>query len=316
MDKQVTPFAPGALSFEAQALIRASKADNTRLAYDAALRDFDEYCRQRRVPSLPAAPEVVVAYLEFLARGQKTATIEVKLAAIHYEHDAKGAPDPTRHPAVRAIMAGIRRTLGTAGDKKDPVTLEALRPMVATLGDDLAGIRNRALLLVGFAGAFRRSELVALDLGDVKLQGGSVRIQIRRSKTDQAGAGAVKVIPRLDDDLCPVQALVAWLGASGIIAGALFRPIDRWGKLRASRLTGHAVATIVKAVAEAAGLDPAQFSGHSLRAGFATQAALAHAPEWEIQEVTGHHSAQVLRGYIRDSGSGQIDAIRRAFGEK
>lgn len=309
-------ISPTAIRDEAAALFRASQADNTRKAYESAWSDFEQFCGLTHVQALPASSDTLAAYLTFIARGQRVATIEVKLAAIHHRHEVSALPDPTREPAVRTIMDGIRRTLGTASDKKEPAALDVLRPMVAALSDDLAGTRNRALLLVGFAGAFRRSELVALDLADVKLQGASVRIQIRRSKTDQEGAGAAKVIPRLDDELCPVRALVAWLGASGITTGALFRPIDRWGKLRSSRLTGHAVATIIKAAAEAAGLDPAQFSGHSLRAGFATQAALARAPEWEIQEVTGHHSAQVLRGYIRNSGAGQVDAIKRAFGEK
>lgn len=312
---RIEPAGRVTLSVEAQELIRASKADNTKLAYSAARRDFEDFCRGGGVLAFPASVDTVVAYLEFLSRGQSTSTVEVKLAAIHFWHSAKELPDPTKHVAVRELMEGIRRTNGTAAVKKDPVTLDVLAPMAATCDDSLTGIRNRAILLLGYAGAFRRSELVGLAVADVRLSPASARIQLRRSKTDQRGEGRVKVIPRLDDDLCPVRALARWLSAAGITSGPIFRPIDRWGKLRDKPLTGHAVATIVKAAAESAGLDPAAFSGHSLRAGFATQSALAKTAEWEIQEVTGHRSQTILRGYIRDAGVGQMRAIRRAFGQ-
>jgi integrase len=213
------------------------------------------------------------------------------------------------------VHAGIGRENGTAPDRKAPITADTLRQLVSVQPPTLAGTRNKAILLVGFAGAFRRSELVALNYSDIALWPQRLEIIVRRSKTDQEGKGMKRIIPAIDDAaICPVKAMTDWLVASEIKRGPLFRKVDRWGNIRSKRVTGHAVAVIIKNAALAAGLDRAQFSGHSLRAGFVTQAAGNGVAEWQIQEVTGHKSTTVLRGYIRDEGLGQQEAIRRALG--
>jgi integrase len=316
MNRQVMPVDPEPISPGAARLIRQGKAANTQTAYRKAKKDFEEFCADRGLTAFPGTPATVMAYLECLAGGNDPTTIAVKVAGICYWHRLNSQPDPTQSELVRAMLAGIRRDADYVPDKKSPVLLDDLRVLVATLSTDLAGERNRALLLVGWAGAFRRSELSALTVADVRLEPGRVTLRLRRSKTDQTGKGRNKVIPALaDPNVCPVVALNRWLDASAITAGPLFRQIDRWGKLRPRGLSGHAVAEVIKRAAGDAGFDPARFSGHSLRSGYITQAERADVPEWKIQQVTGHKSTQTLRGYIQDAGMGQIDAVKKAFGE-
>jgi integrase len=214
-------------------------------------------------------------------------------------------------------MQGIRRKLGRAPTRKAAVTRDELVKMLATLPDSLQGKRDKAVLLMGFAGAFRRSEIVALNVEDVHIGKRAARITLKRSKTDQEGKGIVKHIPRLADlTLCPVGALQDWLDAANIQSGAIFRKVDRWGHVQRDRLNDREIARTVKRAATLAGLDARQFSGHSLRAGFVTQSANDNTPVLAIAQVTGHRSLATLQGYIRDAaGVEQIDAIRRAFGE-
>jgi len=238
------------------------------------------------------------------------------LAAIAAAHRLAKQPDPTVDEDVRMTMAGIRRERGTAPQKKAPALLPDLRKMLAALPDTLAGRRDRAVLLIGFAGAFRRSELVAIDVADIRLAA-KVTITVKRAKTDQEGKGLTKVIPRLTDkSLCPVAALKSWLEASGIKSGAVFRQIDRWGNVRNRRLTAQSVALIIKAAATGAGLEARQFAGHSLRSGFITEAAQAGVLSRDIMAQTGHKSETVMRGYIQDAGRGALSAAQAAFGER
>ena len=306
------------LSDRARAYVHASKARNTQRAYQTAWRGFEQYCAARNVPALPTSPTTIVEYLTTLAEhGQKVSTIQVKLAAITFAHRARNADhNPAQSETVRILMQGIRRKLGCAPIKKSPIARDELARMLATLGDSLQAKRDKAILLVGYAGAFRRSELAGLNVEDVRFTTKDALITLRRSKTDQEGEGTTKRIPMLTNaNLCPVRALRDWLDAAQIKSCALFRAIDRWGNARGGRLDYKSIALIIKRAATAAGLEARQFSGHSLRAGFATQAATDNAPEWEIAEVTGHKSPAVLRGYIRNAGLGQMRAIRRAFGE-
>ena len=299
---------------EVRGFVQASKADNTQRAYRAAWREFTHFCELRGVVVLPASPSAVVDYLTWLASRVKPATMQVKLAAVSFAHRMAHQPDPTGDESVRVVMAGIRRKLGTAPQKKAPATLGDIAKMVRALPDDLSGKRDRAVLLVGFAGAFRRSELVNLDVADVHFNGKGMIITLRRSKTDQEGAGTKKVIPNLEGDLDPTTALRTWLISAGLTSGALFRSVDRWGIVGTHRMNDRIVARIVKVAATAAGLEPRQFSGHSLRSGFITSAATSGAAEWQIQEISGHRSERVLRGYIRDAGLGGQAAVRAAFG--
>ena len=251
-----------------RALMLAGKAENTVRAYRAAWREFTWFCESQGVPAMPASPSDVVVYLAWLACRVKPSTLQVKLAAVSFAHRMAHQPDPTNDESVRVMTAGIRRKLGTAPQKKAPATCAEIAKMVGALPDDLRGKRDRALLLVGFAGAFRRSELVGLDVADVRFDSTAMAVLVRRSKTDQEGAGMTKVIPYLDDELDPASALRGWLTAANIASGPLFRRVDRWGRVGAGRLLGRTVARVVKAAAESAGLEPRQFAGHSLRSGF------------------------------------------------
>ena len=207
---------------------------------------------------------------------------------------------PTDSEAVKATLRGIRRTVGAAKVKKAPAVAAKVRAMVALAPDGLKGLRDCALLLLGFAGAFRRSELVALDVADIAETETGLLVTIRRSKTDQEGEGVTIAIAR-GDVACPVKALRAWLDAAGIEAGPIFRPIDKAGTVRPARLTDRSVANIVKAYAELAGFDASTFSGHSLRSGFLTSAAGNGASIFKMMDVSRHKSVDTLRGYVRDA---------------
>jgi len=214
-------------------------------------------------------------------------------------HRVAGLEPPTNSEAIKAVLAGIRRSLGVAPVRKAPATAEALEAMLAvTPADSLRGIRDRALLLLGFAGALRRSELVALDVIDLESDVEGVRVIIRRSKTDQEGAGDFVPIPN-GTKLKPVAALLAWLEAASITEGPVFRPITRGGSVRPQRLTDCSVAEIVKARALAAGFDSRVFSGHSLRAGFVTSALAAGADILRVMDQTRHREVRTLETYDR-----------------
>ena len=279
----------------------SARAANTRRAYGADWRAFTRWCEEHGRASLPASPETLILYLSALAETRKVATIQRRLSSISVAHQLAGHPSPTHDAHVRTVMRGIRRTKGAAAAAKEPAVTAVLRAMVEGLPVGPIGARDRALLLLGFAGAFRRSELVGLDVADLRETGDGLIITLRASKTDQAGEGAKKGIPYgSTPHTCPVRAVRAWKELAGLTEGPLFRPINRHGQVRPRRLSGHAVATIVKRAAKGAGLDPGPFSGHSLRAGLATAAAQAGVSERVIMQQTGHKSLPVLRRYIRD----------------
>jgi site-specific recombinase XerD len=262
---------------------------------------FREEALSEAIPiALPAAPETVAAYLAAHAGTSKASTLGRRVAAIRYAHKLGGLETPTDAEGVKATMRGIRRTFGGARNKKAPAVAAKMRSMVAVAPEGLAGLRDRALLLVGFAGAFRRSELVALDVADIDENETGLLVTLRRGKTDQEAIGRTIAIPR-GDVACPVKALRAWLEAAAIDAGPIFRPIDKAGTVRASRLTCRSVANFVKAYAARAGFDASTYSGHSLRSGFLTSAAAKGASIFKMMDQSGHKSVDTLRGYVRDA---------------
>jgi site-specific recombinase XerD len=281
-------------------LAKAEKAASTRKAYGTDFRLFREWCEARGVAALPAAPETVAAYLAAHAGTSKSSTLGRRVAAIRYAHKLAGLALPTDAEGVKATMRGIRRIHGSARIRKAPAVAGKMLGMVATAPDKLAGLRDRALLLIGFGGALRRSELVALDVADIQESETGLLVKIRGSKTDQERAGVTIAIAR-GDVACPAKALREWLDAAGIEAGPIFRPIDKGGTVRASRLTCRSVANIVKAYAGRAGFDASAFSGHSLRAGFLTSAAGKGASIFKMMDVSRHKSVETLRGYVRDA---------------
>jgi site-specific recombinase XerD len=248
---------------------------------------------------LPAAPETVAYYLAALAETHKPATLTRRISAISQAHQAAGHESPTHSALVRKALAGIRREKGVAPDAKAPLTVADLRTIVRDhLPAGLKGTRDRALLLVGFAGAFRRSELAGIDAEHLEFVPEGMVVTLPRSKTDQEGAGREVGIPFGHEETCPVRALDAWLAAAGIEAGPAFRPVNRHGQAAAGRLSGRSVALVVKHYIAAIGKDPAAYAGHSLRSGHVTEAARQGVQERDIMEQTGHRSTATLRRYI------------------
>jgi site-specific recombinase XerD len=289
------------LRADAAGLVQAGRALNTRRANHFDWHHFTTWCTTHRLAPLPADPETVVLYLADLSKTYKTSTITRRLATISIAHQAAGLPTPTREITVKATINGIRRVNGSAQTGKAPLLTEQIRKMVGSLPDTLTGSRDRALLLLGFAGAFRRSELVALTVDDITHESDGLVICIRRSKTDQTGNGRIIGIPYgcTTAAYCPVRSYKAWLTRAQISEGPVFRPIDRHGHLAHTALTDKSVATIIKRAARGAGIDADPLAGHSLRSGMATSAARAGATEAEIMNVTGHHSTAMVRRYIR-----------------
>ena len=312
--RQVTPYTERAKRYAAK-----SKAENTKRAYRAGFASFTAWCESQGVCPLPADVATVGKYLTYLAdTGYKVATIATYRAAIAAAHVTSGLDDPTTHAQVKTLMQGIRRELAPEGrampQKKEPITVGALRILVASIDTStLKGKRDKAILLVGYAGAFRRSELVAMDVEHIRLNGKLV-VTLLTSKTDQEGKGTSKHILSLPgNDLCPVDALTEYLDAAGIASGSIFRRVDRGGNIASTRLTGQSVALILKRYAKLAGLDWRSLSGHSLRAGFVTSAHVAGATDAEVMAQTGHKSVDTLTGYIRDAGVGAGRAMLKAF---
>jgi site-specific recombinase XerD len=280
---------------------RGEKAVATRRAYGSDFAIFSAWCAERHASPLPACPETVAAFLAWDAqRGSRASTIGRRCAAIRYAHKLAGHPIPTDDERVRATVRGIRRAVGTTPGEKGPATADKVVAMAAIGNGSLADLRNRALLLLGFGGAFRRSELVALDVGDLVENADGFVVTIRRSKTDQEGQGATVAVVR-GSIACPVTAVTTWLAAADISERPVFRPVRRGGRVRPSRLTDRSVAEIVKQRAARLGLDPAVFSGHSLRAGFLTSAAARGASIFRMMDVSRHRSVDTLRGYVREA---------------
>jgi integrase len=281
----------------------AAHASATRAAYTTDAQCWGRYLEGQGVNATDANPQHVAAYLAHLAdTGHAAATIDRRLVAIRALYRAAGLPDPTKHDAVARTRRGIRRTIGTAQREARPVLLEDLTAMLRTLPAGLLGARDRALLLVGFAGAFRRAELAAIRTEDLAWSDRGVVVTLRRSKTDQEGAGRGVAIPFARvASRCPVRALRAWLEAAGIVSGPVFRSVNRHGQVSAQAITPKTVALVVKRAGDAAGIDADHLSGHSLRAGLATAAAMAGADERSIMQQTGHRSTAMVRRYIRQA---------------
>lgn len=285
----------------ARRYIEAEKAAASRKAYRTDWGIFTTWATARQLEALPAHPETVSLFLAAEAEaGRKPSTVARRLAAIRYAHRTANLEPPSNTELVRATMRGIRRTHGVAPTRKAPTTAPQLLELVALTPATLQGARDRALLLVGFSGAFRRSELVGLRVEDVQLAEGGLLVTIRHSKTDQEGAGRQVAILK-GQKACPVAALLSWLEQAGITEGPLFRPVTKEGRLRADALTPHSVGRIVKRAVARAGLNPALFGGHSLRSGFATSAVASGANLFRVMDVTGHRRVDTLRGYVREA---------------
>ncbi|MCH8685873.1 site-specific integrase [Pedomonas mirosovicensis] len=276
-------------------LLSSSLSSNSQRAYTADLAHFRASGR-----IIPCPPHSIAEYLATLADTHAVATIQRRLAAIGKAHRALGHDDPCRTEIVKATLRGIKRIRGVAQREAQALLRDDLFAVLERIGDRPIDLRDKALLLIGFAGAFRRSELVGLNCNDVEHARQGVILHLRRSKTDQTGQGRKIAIPFGRTRWCPVRHLTDWLAHAGIEQGPLFRSIDRHGRIASSRLSGGAVSTIIKKRLSAAGFDPNVYSGHSLRAGLATSAAMAGASTWKIRQQTGHASEVMLNRYIRN----------------
>lgn len=297
------PAALARLAEQAEESFRAARAGSTRRAYGHDWKQFRAWCDEHGFAACPAAPQVVVLYSTDLIknRGRKLNTLARRLAAVSQVHQQAGLESPTLSWVVKQFLHGLRREVGTAPVRKRPVLISDLKGILAELPESLLGTRDRALLLVGFAGAFRRSELVALNAEDIEETAGGVVITARRGKTDQEGEGRkIGIPPGADPDTCPVKALREWLRAAQIERGPVFRAMNRHGRILPGRLSAEAVAIVVKRCVKKLGYEPGAFAGHSLRAGLATAAAAAGKSERAIMNQTGHRSLATVRRYIRD----------------
>jgi site-specific recombinase XerD len=279
-----------------------SKAENTLRGYRADWRNFCDWCASHALCPLPASADVVAAYIAECTGHLKVGSIQRRLNAIAEAHKAMGLESPTHNPAVLNTLKGIKRTIGTAPVQKTAALTDDVKAMVAATDSGIIGVRDRAIVLLGFAGAFRRSELVALDVPDCVFGRDGLTVMLRRSKTDQEGQGRKIGIPYgANPDTCPVRCVQDWLERACVTDGPLFRSINRHGHVNARRLSGTDVARIVKKLTERAGLDASKYAGHSLRSGHATSAAIAGASERSIMAQTGHRSVQMVRRYIREA---------------
>jgi len=279
---------------------RAEKAEASRRAYGSDFELFRRWCEARKLCPLPATSATVAAFLACeVQRGSKASSITRRVAGIRHAHVVAGHTSPTSAEIVKSTLRGIRRSVGTAPARKAPLTADLMINIAEALPNTMIGLRNRALLLIGFAGALRRSELVGLDVGDLSDSDAGLRIRIRASKTDAEQQGVTIAVAR-GGRACPVAALQAWLKAASIKDGPVFRPVLKGGQVTDARLSDHAVAEIVKACAKGLALDAKSFSGHSLRAGFLTSAAKRGASLFKMMDVSRHRSVETLSGYVRD----------------
>jgi integrase len=310
--KDLTGASPAALPAnlapameKARAYAHASSADNTKRAYRVAWSNFVAWCEAKEVDPLPASPATVGLYLADAAEGVKVSTLRLRLVAISQAHRTAGHRLDTADSAIRRVMSGIARTKGVAVSKKEAVTSEILRDCIRAYagGGTMKAKRDRALLAVGFFAALRRSEIASVDVADVSFTREGVILTIPRRKSDQEGQGTQLGLPAKQDvTVCPVAALRAWVEASGVIDGALFRSVSKGDRVLDRRLGDKDIARIVKGATAAAGYDAAIFGGHSLRSGFITTCARKGVPERIIAGQSGHKSINVLRGYVRRAG--------------
>lgn len=286
----------------AAAFVRAARSANTLRTYRSAFGIYEAWCRRLGFESLSGDPDQIGMYVAGLTEQRlKLSTIRLRLSAIAAAHREAGLSLDLKHPQIARVMDGIARTIGSRSTPVAPVLAAEMVAMMHALPATSLGIRDRALLLIGFGAALRRSELVALDLTDVVVAEAGLKILIRASKGDQEGRGQEVGIHRSAEPLlCPVRALRAWLEVRGRDAGPLFQRIIRGGGVRPERLSDKGVARVVKAAVARIGLDPDQYAGHSLRAGLATSASNAGADLLHIMNQTRHRSVETARRYVRD----------------
>jgi site-specific recombinase XerD len=304
-----------ALQEETLLNLQSSKANNTVRAYKSDFNDFGLFCAQNGFKSLPTEPKIVSLYLTHLStRDIKMSTLKRRLVSIGVIHKLKGHYLDTKHPIIIENMMGIKRRKGSAQKGKKPLLINNLKLIINVIdeynNEDIKKFRDRSIILIGFSGGFRRNEIVSLDYDDLDFVTEGLKINLKRSKTDQFGEGSVKGLPYFDNALyCPVLSLKNWIEISNINSGALFRRFSKGSKLSNNRLTDQTVALLIKKYLKLANIDSKNYSGHSLRSGFATTAAESGAEERSIMAMTGHKSTEMVRRYIKEANLFKNNAL-------
>jgi site-specific recombinase XerD len=306
-----------ALQEETLLNLQSSKAINTVRAYKSDFKDFCLFCAQNGFKSLPSEPKIVSLYLTYLStKDAKMSTLKRRLVSIGVIHKLKGFYLDTKHPSIIENIMGIKRRKGSIQKGKKPILISNLKVLINVIdekiNEEIKKLRDRTIILIGFSGGFRRNEIVSLDYDDLDFVPEGVKINIRRSKTDQFGEGSVKALPYFDNPkYCPVMSLKKWISISEINSGSLFRRFLKGSKLSEKRLSDQTVALLIKEYLQLAGIDSKNYSGHSLRSGFATSAAEAGAEERSIMAMTGHKSTEMVRRYIKEASLFKNNALNK-----
>ena len=306
-----------ALQEETLINLQSSKASNTVRAYKSDFNDFGVFCVQNGFKSLPSEPKVVSLYLTHLStKDAKMSTLKRRLVSIGVIHKLKGHYLDTKHPAIIENIMGIKRRKGSFQKAKKPILINSLKKIINVIDqqkkEEIKKLRDRSIILIGFSGGFRRNEIVSLDYDDLDFVPEGLKLSIKRSKTDQFGEGFTKALPYFDSSqYCPVISLKKLLDLSKIRSGPVFRRFSKGSKLSENRLTDQTVALLIKEYLNLAGIDSKNFSGHSLRSGFATSAAESGVEERNIMAMTGHKSTEMVRRYIKEANLFKNNALSK-----
>ena len=297
--------------------LKNSKAKNTLRAYKSDFNDFELFCAQNELKSLPSEPKIVSLYLTYLStKDVKMSTIKRRLVSIGVIHKLKGYYLDTKHPSIIENIMGIKRRKGSIQKGKKPLLINNLKSIINVIdnqkNEEIKKLRDRTIILIGFSGGFRRNEIVSLDYEDLDFVQEGLKINVKRSKTDQFGEGSTKGLPYFDNSkYCPVVSISKWIEISKISSGAIFRRFTKGSKLSEKRLTDQTVALLIKEYLKLANIDSKNYSGHSLRSGFATSAAESGAEERSIMAMTGHKSAEMVRRYIKEANIFKNNALNK-----
>ena len=296
--------------------LKLSKATNTLRAYKSDFKDFGSFCAKHGFSSMPTEPKVLSLYLTHLSANSKISTLRRRLVSIGVVHRLKGHYLDTKHPIIIENLMGLKRKKGTIQTGKKPILISHLKQIINTIDDQkiprIKKLRNRTLILIGFGGGFRRTELISINHEDLDFVAEGVKITLRRSKTDQFGEGIIKGLPYFNNEkYCPVTSLKNWINLSNIKTGPIFRRFAKGSILTDHRLTDQSVVLIIKNYLNLAGINNQNFSGHSLRSGFATVAAESGADERSIMAMTGHKTTQMVRRYIREANIFKNNALNK-----
>ena len=296
--------------------LKSSKANNTLRAYKSDFKDFGAFCAKHGFNSMPTEPKVVSLYITHLSTSSKISTLRRRLVSIGVVHKIKGHYLDTKHPVIIENLMGIKRKKGSIQIGKKPLLINHLKQIINVIDEQkiekIKKLRNKTLILIGFGGGFRRTELISIDYEDIDFVQEGVKITVKRSKTDQFGEGMTKGLPYFSNEkYCPVTNLKNWLTLSQIKTGSIFRRFAKGSIITSHRLTDQSVALIIKDCLKLAGIENQNFSGHSLRSGFATVAAESGADERSIMAMTGHKTSQMVRRYIREANIFKNNALNK-----